>query len=349
VVIAIIGVLVALLLPAVQAAREAARRMSCANNLKQIGLALHNHHDAKKSFPVNMNGSGPQTGSNQWGTGLYSWSTYLLPYMEENSLYESIDFSVNMADVGNVPFNPRIGNEHRNAAAAATVVPTLLCPSESYERTELMGTAKSAPANYVANIGWPASSTGMDGTRQVPAKHNGFIGVVHPTEDYDWYSGPTRAKQFTDGLSHTMACSERLITTIANMVELDQAKDLRLVSMCAGSNPNTPQSLAGYYQYAKNSHNDITRTKLVGRAWISGSPLVGNTFMTVLPINSFNGHFESTGQRLINMTTPSSQHPGGVHTLLGDGRVEFTAEDIDMRIWWAMGSRDGGETINSSN
>src|SRR5690606_25350704 len=106
-----------------------------------IGLALHNHHDARRSFPVNMTASGPSTSSGQWGTGLYSWYAHLLPYIEEGGLHQSIDFSVNMADVGNAPFNPRIGAGHRNAAAAATVVPGFLCPSDSYELTSLMGTA----------------------------------------------------------------------------------------------------------------------------------------------------------------------------------------------------------------
>jgi len=131
VVIAITGVLVALLLPAVQAAREAARRSSCANNLKQIGLALHNYHAALGSFPVGfLYPSGPvppETSPQQ-----YRWSALaqMTPYLELTSLYHALNFDLPLAHrptTGNSPFWPFYP---ANATAMATHVATFLCPSD---------------------------------------------------------------------------------------------------------------------------------------------------------------------------------------------------------------------------
>src|SRR6188472_3349467 len=91
VVIAIIGVLVSLLLPAVQAAREAARRMSCGNNLKQIGLAMHNFHDTNNKLPSNIRPSAVSTVR-------VRWASYILPFMEQSPLYDRIDFTKNWSD-----------------------------------------------------------------------------------------------------------------------------------------------------------------------------------------------------------------------------------------------------------
>lgn len=346
VVIAIIGILIALLLPAVNSAREASRRLQCTNNLKQIGYALHSYNTANGSFPVNMTGSGPEVAPGKWGTGLYSWFVPLLPYLDQGPLYSSMDLNVNMADLGNAPYNPRISADHRNALAAATIVPTFLCPSATYQITALMGTAKPAPGSYVANVGWPPYSTGMNGDRPTPAKHNGFIGLVHPTQKIEWHVGTTSPRQFTDGLSNTIACSERLITSIKKAAELDLGADKRVLSLCAGSG-GTRRTLAGYYEYAKLSHTDITQTKLTGRAWISGSAIVGNTFMTVMPINSFNAHFDDASDGN-SMFTPSSEHPDGVNILMGDGSARFLVETVDMKAYWAMGSRNGAEVVAGS-
>jgi len=117
VVIAIIGVLVALLLPAVQAAREAARRSQCVNNLKQIGLALHNHHDAKKMFPpgyVFLDGAGGDNMATE-----STWILYILPYMEAGNIYDQADLTRGFG----------IGPDHVNNAVTMAKIPNLQCPS----------------------------------------------------------------------------------------------------------------------------------------------------------------------------------------------------------------------------
>src|SRR5690349_9537123 len=123
VVIAIIAILIGLLLPAVQKIREAAARMKCTNNLKQIGLALHNYHDANNYFPpgyVDRNTNPASTPDNDLGPG-WAWSSFLLPYLEQDNLYKQINFNVAMG-VG------------ANAALAQQPLTIFQCPSDSYQQ-----------------------------------------------------------------------------------------------------------------------------------------------------------------------------------------------------------------------
>jgi prepilin-type N-terminal cleavage/methylation domain-containing protein len=124
VVITIIGILIALLLPAVQAAREAARRMQCSNNFKQVGLALHNYHSVKGCFPA---GDYYYVYSTPSSTSFcFGWSTYLLPYMEQEGLYNNIDFG---GQWGYATSTLKSGQGMSNLAVSATIIPGYLCPS----------------------------------------------------------------------------------------------------------------------------------------------------------------------------------------------------------------------------
>ena len=147
VVIAVIGILVALLLPAVQAAREAARRTQCVNNLKQIGLGLHNYHTTFNVFPPTTTGAEAHGG--QCGSGFYSWLALLLPFVEQSTLHDAIDFRRPMMDTCSQMSSSdyqalTISAAHPNARAAATIVPLFLCPSDFYRMTPVMGTANPA-------------------------------------------------------------------------------------------------------------------------------------------------------------------------------------------------------------
>ena len=130
VVIAIIGVMVGLLLPAVQAAREAARRMSCSNNMKQIGLGMHNYHDSLRSFPLgsyNLRETWPASGSN--------WRALLLPYIEQSPLYDQLQFTATSSFMagGAAGANALLGNE----VLRELLIPTYRCPSSAIPEFEV--------------------------------------------------------------------------------------------------------------------------------------------------------------------------------------------------------------------
>ncbi|MDY0168326.1 MAG: DUF1559 domain-containing protein [Thermoguttaceae bacterium] len=183
VVIAIIGILIALLLPAVQAAREAARRMQCSNNLKQIGLALHNYHDALKSFPP--------VATTIWDTGTMeiSWLYPILPYLEQTAVYEQMKKAPNAY----------------HSTLSVQVAPVYLCPSDGrneFDYIDLPAGREYRTANYNAVMG-PGRDGRYLGTESLPAGYAATDGVIH------MYSG-TRMRSIQDGTSNTLMVGERI-------------------------------------------------------------------------------------------------------------------------------------------
>ena len=194
VVMAIIAVLIALLVPAVQKVREAAARLQCQNNLKQIGLAMHNFHNTYKHFPSGLmvpvgTGSGdilpsscprcqqpPMPG--MWG----SWLTWILPYMEQNNLYGEVILTAREYAYCQGPNSP-----------GASVVPTYICPSDYVpELTIQYGTYYFGVNSYFGNAGtkaWPVSSASLNGVL--------------------YYNSSVRFRDITDGTSNTLLAGER--------------------------------------------------------------------------------------------------------------------------------------------
>ena len=185
VVIAIIGVLVGLLLPAVQQARESARRMTCVNNLKQVGLAMHSHHDAKKKLPAGYVSPGvaaADPSSSETSKG-YAWGLLILPYMEENTVFATIDQSLEAAGTGN------------ELAAAAASVSIYRCPTDAPPATFEVnnGSTISLPSsNYAAILGWNNVTTEA-------GQGNGVF----------FRNSEIRFKHIIDGLSKTICVGER--------------------------------------------------------------------------------------------------------------------------------------------
>lgn len=365
VVIAIIGILIALLLPAVQAARESARRVQCANNLKQIGLALHAYHAAHKHFPTQVTGAAEQGGA--CGPGFTSWIVPLLPHMEESALHDSIDHDIGMMDQCGMQsasqyYRLTISADHPNASAAATLVPGLLCPSESYAPNEVIGNSSPAPNSYAGNAGWVQGTIGLDGSDSPINVNNGLFGLANPSSTSPWQQQRVAIRNVTDGLSNTAMVAERRISSASTMpaasnslfstgTDLSEvyASPISAQSFCAGG-VGPSRTLEGWVDYCSSvSEPDPLHSVPIGRSWISGWSVVGNTYMHMNPINGRSCHLFGGEDNGMNMIAASSPHPGGAQVLMGDGSVAFTNDDIEPVLWWGMGSRDGAEPGQGAN
>lgn len=336
VVIAIIGILMSLLLPAVQAVRSAARRTACANNIKQIALAVHNYESANKRFPVNQVGPGESIGSGTFGTGFYSWLVPILPNLEQGNLYRSFNLNINNGDGDSY----KISQGHDNAVAAATSVPTFLCPSDTpnEQNAIILGSANPACSSYAGNAGWPSYAEGFNGERSAPGRHNGAIPLIHPSAPVAWHTSRVGFRNFGDGTSNTALLSERLIQSGNSAAEINNGDD-RLRSLHILERYET---LPDIIDQMSSSHAHILESAHIGRSWSSGSPLVAPTYMHVQTPNSVIGHYNTSMDEGDFVVTASSRHTGGVNLALVDGSVRFVSDSVAQEIWWAVGSRDDG-------
>jgi prepilin-type N-terminal cleavage/methylation domain-containing protein/prepilin-type processing-associated H-X9-DG protein len=351
VVIAIIGILVGMLLPAVQSVREAARRTQCLNNQRQLGLAILNFESAHRSFPVNQVGPG-RAQSGVISEGYYSWMARILPQVEQQNLFDSINFRVNMSSnvSGTGGYNPSsalIESNHPNAAAAATPVPVFLCPSDVARHDNLvMGTANPASSNYTANAGWPSWANGYNGERPVRGRFNGAVSLVHPSATVAWHqNGRVGSSFLRDGTSNTALLSERLIQ-VGNTVSQVRNYDRRLLSYHVSEVARTLQQI-DFRCDPSRTHSDVVYSRFFGRAWILGWPLVGNTYMHLKRPNTVCGHFSNSAADGDFMVTASSRHPGGVVVTFADGSTRFVSNTVDQNVWFAVGSANAGE-VNQS-
>ncbi len=353
VVIAIIGVLVGLLLPAVQSARESARRLQCSNNLKQLGLAVANYESALRKYPLTTTGATPSSAG--CGNGFYSWLALILPFIEQQSLYNSIDFSTGMMDQCRLMASAdykglTISNRHVNARAAATVVPGFICPSDAYSLTAALGTAQVAPGSYAGNIGWIRYTTGISGTDSPLMKHNGALPLVNPHAIDPWQNGAISERDFADGLSNTTLIAERRINSGVSIPgpfgpTMNGQFDDSVLSFCAAF--GSSRSLPSWITYCEGATPaDPAYSIPHGKAWISGWTLAANLYTHVMPPNRKNCHVYGGEDNGTNVVTASSRHTGGVMVAFCDGHVQFISEGINLPTWWSLGSRNGGEVVS---
>ncbi|MFK7766150.1 MAG: DUF1559 domain-containing protein [Mariniblastus sp.] len=338
VVIAIIGILIGMLLPAVQTVREAARRITCANQMRQVALAVHNYESAHREFPVNQVGPGTANGTGGFNSGYYSWLVPLLPHIEQNNLFDSFDRTVSNGD-GN---SYKMSDTHPNAQAVNTLIPTFICPSDTPNRNNsiILGSANPAPGSYAGNLGWPSYATGYSGERSAPGqrKHNGAIPVVHPSTPVAWHASEIGMANFQDGTSNTALMSERLIQSGNSASEINNG-DRRLRSLHILERFET---LSEIVDQMASSHAHVFESAHIGRSWSSGSPLVAPTYMHVQTPNSEMGHYNTSMDEGDFVVTASSRHRGGVNLALVDGSVRFVSDSVSREVWWAVGGRDDG-------
>lgn len=322
VVIAIIGVLIALLLPAVQQAREAARRIQCNNQLKQLGLAMHNYHDTYLKMPFNACATGS-------GSTAPSFFVRLLPFIEQGAAYDQLNFG----GFNNGTFIA--DNSGTNAVLVTLRVDGLYCPSSPLPETDnnfqmtsytgIGGTAQQWNGTAVVNI---------DGTK----KAQYYNGMVVARGDG---SSPINMSAATDGTSNTMMISE----SSNYFYDANRAKQSANIRTSYGAGGATgggawngrawqDNSTAGDFGSAQN-----VTTIDVDPAFSSNTPYLGGINSPNNGTNPANG---AAGEVSIPLNSP---HPGGVLTVLTDGSCQFISETVASQVLVSLANRQDGQVI----
>lgn len=305
VVIAIIAILVALLLPAVQQAREAARRTQCRNNLKQLGIAIHNYHDTYNALPF------AETHSDFGGPRRLSGFVGLLPYFEQQNLYNQIQAAVAArTDWGPVPWDG-------NFVPYRTKLPAILCPSDP-DTTEGGNIGKT---NYMFSRGdgnWDHNQWSGNGGRG----QRGFF--TSAGDGNDGNNG--RARNFrdvVDGLSNTIAMSERSKGQPGQRYANGGALSLNN----GGAMRDNPASVLPKLVGGQLQGDFATWT---GTRWPDGAPAFTGCTTQLGP--NKGAYVQGGWDGEDGIYEPSSRHTGGVLCLMGDGGVQFISDSIDTGL-----------------
>jgi prepilin-type N-terminal cleavage/methylation domain-containing protein len=324
VVIAIIGVLVALLLPAVQAAREAARRSSCSNNLKQQGIALHNHHDTLNRLPpgcatdMQPFGTNPEGTANGWGS---SWMVYILPYMEQNPLFDKLLFngSSGFTHAGNLSYFNNV------------VVKAYRCPSTTIEPEMI---ARSSVNIFRGNY------VGIAGAVDTPTDNNFF-----PTAAYPW----TDSTKVNAGANHSSGAGVLFHNSKLNLAGLtDGTTNVIMV----GEQSAVMKDTAGTNQPGWNASGPYGWTMGYGSATVTGDNRHFNCTTLRYKINYkrnvSGGTCTSTGicNDSSNNSPLISNHPAGVMVLLGDASVRLLSDTTSLDVLGRLAVRNDGHSVS---
>ncbi len=323
VVIAIIGILISLLLPAVQAAREAARRMQCKNNLKQMGLAVHNYHDVYNALPAGWNNIG------------FLWSGALLPYLEQQPLFSSLVFHENNGSKTSPPNNgnwdttykkvddnTRESDLDRNTVACGTLVSVYVCPTFPLDRQRLnQSIPHRTQSSYLASSGTLAAVDTDSQLSQAGLVLTAGVTLSHwqPNQNGVFYgNSQTRFESVLDGLTNTIFIGE--VPTDSTAVKDGNANDHWIIG--------SPQ--------ADPFNGNVSKASTSGSEF---SEAVGSAYT---PLNAFF-RFPETHGTLLQLAF-GSYHPGGAHFLYGDGSVSYLSDQTDNEVYKGLFTRMGGET-----
>ncbi|WP_437229708.1 DUF1559 domain-containing protein [Planctomicrobium sp. SH661] len=324
VVIAIIAVLIALLLPAVQQAREAARRSQCKNNLKQLGLAMHNYLDTHRCFPP----AGVENGTAGGSTQEWSAQAFMLPFLEGTNLYNKIDFNVGYGQGTNVdPAN------HIKIMR----IPVLLCPSDPNDSARVdSGVIVHYPLSYGVSRGiYEIASQSATGSI------NGDGGAAFK------YNNVTRDRDFTDGMSNTLGMSEVKCKTPRFHDYASMPTTTPSVADLLAALPGTLPADGSSGWATTNGHTE----------WVSGNTIHTGFTTTFTPnskVMKDNYDLSVSGTREANLgnggftraAVPSrSYHTGTVNSMLMDGSVRSISSNINLDTWRNLGQRSDGNVV----
>ena len=334
VVIAIIAVLIALLLPAVQQAREAARRSQCKNNLRQMGLALHNYESTYSMFPPGGNST------------TFSPQARLLPYLEQSNLQGLIDFNLKPY-LGSGPSaypNPALAN------VFPAVVPVFLCPSDPAP-TQYTVTISSVPYTFGANNYMVSNGSGTGVNYDDRFRTDGLVSL----------NSNTRMRDITDGSSNTVFMSEAVrgdgVDVTLPTGTLPQYPYTKMLNGSTGTSPAGPAT-GGYngtgsgWPSGTIINPDLGPVVAGHTSWRGGSSdsARGYSWVRGITVNVLTNGYNTPNSRIPDVQFhgsglfgPRSLHTGGAHLLLGDGAVRFISENVDAVLHRNIHSRNGGE------
>jgi prepilin-type N-terminal cleavage/methylation domain-containing protein len=325
VVIAIIGILVALLLPAIQAAREAARRSQCSNNLKQIGIALQNFHDTNKCLPIGA----PDDDTNEWG-----WQTMLLPFMEQQPLWEALmadqrgdasstfcpyapiqggphKFTYLTANPGNIDQQPGHSvNSTAGSAGAQNVIPAYVCPSDILPPRNNNSWGKS---NYLGCIGTYPYGNMTVGTAFGCGNPKGNMqnGVITFDNDNS-NSYPSRLADVIDGTAQTIAVGEVSIVD-PTWVSPTKTDDGAYPIWAGGDDARGCGDIYGLASFLRIVDTMCYINRRVGPE---------------------------------SLLSYGSLHPGGAQFVFADASTHFFSENLDVLVYRALGTKNGREAVD---
>ncbi|WP_373653067.1 DUF1559 domain-containing protein [Schlesneria sp. DSM 10557] len=316
VVIAIIAVLIALLLPAVQQAREAARRTQCRNNLKQIGLALHNYHDTALRFPQSVIWGYRVPGTTTMLPYHHTWMTGILPYIDQAPLYNQVNFMLPAISGG-------VNQPH-----LAIQLPAFVCPSDAASISPVGGTHGFATTDY-------AACNGFDWWSRPPATDtvNSFYGgVFNPLQS-------VKISDIVDGTSNTIAVAETDRGGFEAGPPSTSGTGRRRI---ANNGVFRAAFIGGQFTTEMNEGGKDYNTAIPfpfpdgssnsGSWWRPAPYLYAPSF-----IAQYGPNTEWPGT--------SSYHTGGIHALMADGSVRFISQNISWNVYYATSTISGNEIV----
>ena len=317
VVIAIIGILIGMLLPAIQQVREAARRTACSNNIRQIALSLHNYESAFSRFPPGGSDNNRPFGNGRINPGGFSWMTYILPFIDQENIS-------NLADFRNESFN---STNITNVLSNVTI-PVFRCPSSTLQEEFSEATPHAMVPDYVAISG---HVQGFGGITAGPADNPDFVIGSLSQNGVFTQNSETTFSSIGDGSSNTLFVSEvgDFITVTGG-----EQRDFR---------PGFVHGFSAGWQNNTRSwrlHNCVSVAFLINPGTQVEFPTDGSTPTTL------NGEQRNLNVGTIGYNAPlRSGHPGGVLGSLGDGSVRFIADSLDLETLALLSNADDGGIV----